>query len=118
MKPACVRTVVALYSVVLVLSMGLVSAADPVTAVKNGFGVKKADLEKLAVKGVPFVDFHVHLRGGMTVEKAVERQKKTGIRIGVLRNIGTGWPIDMSRCYEAIEKYGLSQKDLYVPAKR
>jgi len=43
---------------------------------------------------VPKIDFHIHLRGGMTVEKAIARQRATGIRSGVLKNIGTGWPIE------------------------
>jgi hypothetical protein len=42
----------------------------------------------------PVIDFHVHLRGGMTVEKAIQRQAETGIRMGVLRNMGKGWPIE------------------------
>jgi hypothetical protein len=47
-----------------------------------------------AAERLPIIDFHVHLRGGMTVEKAVTRQAATGVRIGVLRNIGKGWPIE------------------------
>ncbi len=43
---------------------------------------------------IPLYDLHVHLRGGMTVEKAVARQEESGIMRGVLRNIGTGWPIE------------------------
>ncbi len=39
-------------------------------------------------------DFHIHLRGGMTVEKALDRQAATGIKAGVLRNMGKGWPIE------------------------
>ncbi len=42
----------------------------------------------------PFVDLHVHLRGGMSTELALERQRELGIRIGVLRNMGAGWPIE------------------------
>jgi hypothetical protein len=68
--------------------------AGPLPGVEPGYGVERADLEKLAAKGVPCIDFHVHLRGGMTVEKAVARQDATGIRIGVLRNIAKGWPIE------------------------
>ncbi|MBR0236712.1 MAG: hypothetical protein IJQ39_01335, partial [Thermoguttaceae bacterium] len=30
------------------------------------------------------MEFHVHVRGGMTPEKCVERQKRLGIRIGAL----------------------------------
>lgn len=45
-------------------------------------------------KGMALYDLHVHLRGGMNVEKAVARQEESGIMRGVLRNIGTGWPIE------------------------
>ena len=40
------------------------------------------------------MEFHVHVRGGMTPEKCVERQKRLGIRIGALENHGRGWPFD------------------------
>ena len=43
---------------------------------------------------VPVIDFHIHLRGGMTPRKALDRQAVTGINSGVLRNIGKGWPIE------------------------
>ena len=43
---------------------------------------------------MPVIDFHVHLRGGMTVEKAIDRQAVTGINVGVLRNLGKGWPLE------------------------
>jgi len=51
----------------------------------------KADVAEAAV---PKIDFHIHLRGGMTVEKAIARQEATGIKSGVLKNIGKGWPIE------------------------
>ena len=44
--------------------------------------------------GVPPLDLHVHLRGGMTVAKAVQRQAETGVRLGVLDNLGRGWPLE------------------------
>ncbi len=48
----------------------------------------------IANASVPKIDFHIHLRGGMTVEKAIQRQNDTGFRSGVLKNIGKGWPIE------------------------
>lgn len=48
---------------------------------------------RLKAKGVPLVDYHIHLRGGMTAEKAYDWEKKTGIRSGVLENTGEGWPL-------------------------
>jgi len=44
-------------------------------------------------KGISVYDMHIHLRGGMTAEKAVIRQEKTGIRSGVLENLGREWPL-------------------------
>jgi len=58
------------------------------------FGITRADLQELEARGIPFIDFHVHLRGGMTFEKAEARQSFAGIRMGVLRNLGKGWPIE------------------------
>jgi len=60
----------------------------------SGYGVTDARMDEIAKSRLPFIDFHVHLRGGMTVEKAMARQAATGINVGVLRNIGEGWPIE------------------------
>ena len=57
-------------------------------------GVKKRPIDRFIKAGIPVIDFHIHLRGGMTVEKAVARQAATGVRAGVLKNIGKGWPIE------------------------
>lgn len=38
-------------------------------------------------------DYHIHLRGGATTAKAIERQKVTGIRSGILENSGREWPL-------------------------
>lgn len=48
---------------------------------------------RLKAKKIPLVDYHIHLRGGMTAEKAFDWEKKTGIRSGVLENTGKGWPL-------------------------
>jgi hypothetical protein len=58
------------------------------------YGLDRELMNRLAQQGITIVDFHVHLRGGMTVDKAVHRQAVTGIRIGVLKNVGRGWPIE------------------------
>jgi hypothetical protein len=66
----------------------------PVPATHQDYGLIKAGIEELNAKGIPFIDYHVHLRGGMTVDKAVTRQTTLGIKLGVLRNLGEGWPIE------------------------
>jgi hypothetical protein len=40
----------------------------------------------------PLVDYHVHLKGDFTFDKAVEHSKKTGIRYGIAVNCGLGFP--------------------------
>jgi len=69
-------------------------AAGPPRASAAGYGLTEGLMGRIAGADLPFIDYHVHLRGGMTVEKAIARQAVTGINLGVLRNIGTGWPIE------------------------
>ena len=59
-----------------------------------GYGVGDNVIDRFAAINVPVIDFHIHMRGGLTVDKAIARQAVTGINSGVLRNIGTGWPIE------------------------
>ncbi len=42
---------------------------------------------------MPLVDYHIHLRGGMNAEKAFDWEKKSGVKSGVLENLGQGWPL-------------------------
>jgi len=48
---------------------------------------------RLKAKGIPLIDYHIHIRGGMTPEKALDWMKQTGIRSGVLENAGREWPL-------------------------
>lgn len=66
----------------------------PPRAPDEGYGVTENLIDRLAAANIPFIDFHVHLRGGVTVDKAVQRQAVTGVNLGMLRNIGMGWPIE------------------------
>lgn len=78
-----------------VLPICVVLLTSPLAAEKaEDYGLDEAQVKRFAEARVPVIDFHVHLRGGMTVEKAVARQAVTGIKIGVLRNLGKGWPIE------------------------
>lgn len=40
----------------------------------------------------PLVDYHVHLKGDFTYEKAIDRSRQTGIRFGIALNCGLGFP--------------------------
>lgn len=41
----------------------------------------------------PLVDYHIHLKGDMTREKAIELSEKSGITYGVAVNCGVGFPV-------------------------
>jgi hypothetical protein len=69
-------------------------AFHTVRASDQGYGLKENLMDRLAAAYTPMIDFHIHLRGGMTTAKALDRQAVTGINCGVLKNIGTGWPIE------------------------
>jgi len=58
------------------------------------YGLTAERVREFARSCFPLVDYHVHIRGGMTLKKALWRQASTGIGVGVLRNIGCGWPIE------------------------
>ncbi len=50
-------------------------------------------ITKLMKSGFPFVDFHVHLKGGLTVEEVVENSQKLGINYGIAPNCGLHFPV-------------------------
>jgi hypothetical protein len=68
--------------------------AEHARASDEGYGLEENLMDRLAGAYLPVIDFHVHLRGGMTVDKAMSRQAVTGVNVGVLRNVGKGWPIE------------------------
>jgi len=48
---------------------------------------------RLKAKGIPLTDYHIHIRGGMTPEKAFDWMEQSGVRSGVLENAGREWPL-------------------------
>lgn len=52
------------------------------------------EMTRIRAKGLTLVNHHLHIRGGMTVEKAVERQEKSGILSSAIENQGREWPIN------------------------
>lgn len=94
-------------------SSAVAGAAETGRGSDRGYGIEKSRIDRLAARGVSVIDFHVHLRGGMTVEKAIQRQTATGIKIGVLRNLGRGWPLETD---DQLRKFldGVEGKPLFV----
>lgn len=52
-----------------------------------------AELVRLGAANYPVVDWHVHLKGGLTLEDALREQRRTGIQYGIAVNCGLGFPI-------------------------
>ena len=44
--------------------------------------------------GFPLMDLHVHLKGGLTMEEALDKSRKNGINYGIAVNCGLDFPIN------------------------
>ena len=63
-------------------------------------------ISELKAAGYNIVDYHAHLKGGLTMEELLDHSKKTGIRYGVAFNAGIGFPItDDTSLMENYQKY-------------
>jgi hypothetical protein len=45
-------------------------------------------------RGIPMIDFHTHLKLGLTLEQAVAKSLRDGIQYGVAVNCGKGFPVE------------------------
>jgi hypothetical protein len=50
-------------------------------------------LRALGARNYPVVDYHVHLKGGWTLEEALRYSREVGIAYGIAVNCGVGFPI-------------------------
>ena len=48
---------------------------------------------KLMKAGFPLIDYHVHLKGGLTVEDVVKNSQRLGINYGIAPNCGLHFPV-------------------------
>ncbi|RIJ47717.1 DUF1080 domain-containing protein [Maribellus luteus] len=64
-----------------------------------------AIVTKLMRAGFPLVDYHVHLKGGLTIEEVVANSQRLGINYGVAPNCGLHFPVtDDASLYQYIEE--------------
>jgi hypothetical protein len=54
---------------------------------------KDLEILRLQRDNFPVIDFHVHLKGGVTLEEVLSESRKFGIYYGVAPNCGVGFPI-------------------------
>jgi hypothetical protein len=63
-------------------------------------------IAELKAAGYDIVDYHAHLKGGLTMEELLDHSKDTGIDYGVAFNAGVGFPItDDATLLANYEKY-------------
>jgi hypothetical protein len=51
------------------------------------------EIVRLGAENFPVVDYHVHLKGGLTIEQALANSRRAGIFYGVAINCGLGFPV-------------------------
>ncbi len=50
-------------------------------------------LLRMSAHNFPLVDYHVHLKGGLTLEEALRESRRLGIQYGIAVNCGLGFPV-------------------------
>jgi hypothetical protein len=51
------------------------------------------ELQRLNAQDFPLVDYHVHLKGGLTLEEALRESRRLGIQYGIAVNCGLGFTV-------------------------
>lgn len=51
------------------------------------------EIMRLGVENFPVVDYHVHLKGGLTLEQALANSRRLGINYGIAINCGLNFPV-------------------------
>lgn len=51
------------------------------------------DIIRLGTENYPLVDYHVHLKGGLTLDQALANSRRLGINYGIAINCGLGFPV-------------------------
>ncbi|MDA3924489.1 MAG: hypothetical protein PF904_07315 [Kiritimatiellae bacterium] len=62
----------------------------------QGTDTFNAGMQDVRKRGLALTDFHIHIRGGMTPEKAAARETASNIKSAVLENFGREWPLKSS----------------------
>ena len=57
---------------------------------------------RLGAENYPVVDYHVHLKGGLTVEQALDNSRRLGINYGIAINCGLGFPVQSD---DSVQQY-------------
>jgi len=56
---------------------------------------------------LPLIDYHIHLKGGLTLDEALEKSRAAGITYGIAENCGLGFPVtndeQLKQSFERLE---------------
>jgi hypothetical protein len=74
------------------VACALAVAGAPTGAEPPSTAAIDAELQRLARAGYPVVDYHVHLKGGLTLADVLRRTREHGIKAGVAINGGLNFP--------------------------
>ncbi len=62
------------------------------------------------------VALEINARSGLPHDRFIRMAKEMGAKFSFGTNNFKGDPIDMTRCFEAVDRYRLTKDDMYVPA--
>jgi hypothetical protein len=62
---------------------------------------------RLSTENYPVVDYHVHLKGGLTLQQALDNSRRLGINYGIAINCGQGFPVHSD---DSVQQYLDSMK--------
>jgi len=71
-------------------------------------------VKRLKEKAIPLTDYHIHIRGEMSYEKAVDWAQKTGIRSSAIENQGRDWPLSNDAAIRAFIEEGKKFPELLI----
>jgi hypothetical protein len=91
MKNTTLKILFSLSLSVLAITWSLTSYSQGVSKTDSLKYVQRID--SLKKKGFPMVDYHAHLKLGLTMEALLQHGKNTGLTYGVAANCGVGFPI-------------------------
>lgn len=80
----------------------LPDTAAPLSAERPQVDDLYREVIRLGTENYPVVDYHVHLKGGLTVEQALENSRRLGINYGIAINCGQGFPVHSD---ESVQQY-------------
>jgi len=71
----------------------LPDSAEPLSTERPSVDDLYREVIRLGTENYPVVDYHVHLKGGLTLQQALENSRRLGINYGIAINCGLGFPV-------------------------